>query len=239
MRVVRAICERELWGYLRTPMGYGVMLTVLLIDGILFNVWAIGDGHRRSAEALEVFFFVASGPTVVASVLLAMHLIADERQRGTLIILETAPLSGWQIVGGKFLAALTILGIIHLLSITMPALIYAYGRVSIMHIVMGYLGLTLLGAATLAIALCASAFAQTSLIAAITGGALVVVLVCLHGVAQLASPPMDSVLSYLSLIHEHYRPFMRGVLSIRAMAFYISLTLLALLVAARRMEWRT
>ena len=48
-------------------MGYIIIAAVLLVDGLLFNAWAISGGQRRSSEVLELFFYCASGTTMLAS----------------------------------------------------------------------------------------------------------------------------------------------------------------------------
>ena len=58
----------------------------------------MGDTPRYSAEVLEEFFFVCSGTTMIAGILMTMRLIAEERQTATMTLLDTAPISEAQIV---------------------------------------------------------------------------------------------------------------------------------------------
>ena len=99
------IMQRELGSYLRTPLGYIIMAVVLMVDGLLFNAWAMAGGQQRSSQVLEVFFYCASGTTLLASIFLAMRLIAEERQTGTMTLLATSPVRDYQVVWGKFIAA--------------------------------------------------------------------------------------------------------------------------------------
>src|SRR5215471_7468094 len=85
------IARRELRAYLRSPFGYIVAAAMLLIDGLLFQGYALGAGARLSADVLHDFFYFASGTTMVAAILLSMRLLAEERQTGTLVLLNTAP----------------------------------------------------------------------------------------------------------------------------------------------------
>jgi hypothetical protein len=52
--------------------GWIIAASVLLIDGLLFNAFAM-EGSRRSTEVLTRFFYFASGPTMVAAIFLAMR----------------------------------------------------------------------------------------------------------------------------------------------------------------------
>lgn len=238
MSHVWTVWRRELGAYLRSPAGYIIIAVVLAIDGFLFNAWALGSGQRRSSEVLEIFFYGASGTTLAASVFLAMRLIAEERQTGTLVLLATSAARDWQIVLGKFLGGLVFLAVMNGLTIYMPALVMVHGKVALGHIIAGYLGLLLLGGAALAIGLVCSALAPNQLVALILGAGVTVVFVLLWLLAKIASPPVEDLVAYLSIHDKHFRPFMRGLVSIQDVVFYLSLMYVALVAATRVLETR-
>jgi len=238
MHNVIYILRRELSQYLRSPMGYIIIAAVLAIDGLLFNAWAVGEGQRRSGEVLEMFFYLTSGPTLLASIFIAMRLIAEERQTGTLVLISTAPVRDYELVLGKFLGALTFLSAMTAMSVYMPVLVMLHGKVSLGHVLVGYLGLILLGAAALALGLLCSAVAPNQLIAAILGAAVITVFVLLWLLSRIASPPLETLLGYLSIHDKHFRPFMRGILSVQDVVFYLSLVYVALVATTRVLEAR-
>src|SRR4029079_1737133 len=139
---------------------------------------------------LHDFFYFASGTTMVASILLSMRLLAEERQTGTLVLLNTAPVHDWAIVGGKFLSAFVFVVILTVLTIYMPLLILVNGKVSFGHIAIGYLGLVLLAAATIEIGLFGSALARSQVLAAIIGAGILVTLLLLWLVGRVTDPPL-------------------------------------------------
>jgi len=167
------IARRELRGYLRTMTGWIIAASVLLIDGLLFNAFAL-EGARRSTDVLSRFFYFASGPTMVAAVFIAMRLLAEERQLGTLALLYASPVRDRDIVLGKFLGALAFLSGVTLATVYMPLLILVHGHISVGHLLAGYLGLLLLGATSLGLGALGSALARTQVVAAILGAALLV-----------------------------------------------------------------
>ena len=142
------MARRELGSYLRSPLGAAIIAAVLLIDGILFY-WQALTEKLLSAEVLEQFFYNASGTTMIAGIVLSMRLLAEERQMGTFTLLNTAPLGDSEIVLGKYISAVFMLAVMTLLTVYMPMLIFVNGKVSVGHIVVGYVGLFLLGSATL------------------------------------------------------------------------------------------
>lgn len=238
MRSLGLIIRRELACYVHTPLGVIVGSCVLLADGLLFNAFALGSGKRFSSEVLEDFFYFSSGTTVIAALFLAMRLLAEERQRGTISLLFSSPVSEWQIVLGKFFSAQLFLSLLTLATLYMPALIFVNGRVSLGHIAAGYLGLLLLGAAALAVGTFASAVARTQVAAAMLASALIVTFLIFWLLSRIVDPPLNDVLSYLALWDKHFPPFMRGVVSARGAAYYLSVAFFFLLASVRVLESR-
>jgi ABC-2 type transport system permease protein len=238
MRAALLIAGRELRSYVRSPFGYIVAAATLLIDGLLFEGFALGAEPRLSADVLFDFFYFASGTTMVASILLAMRLVAEERQTGTLVLVNTAPVREWEIVLGKFLAAFGFVVFLTALTAYMPMLILVNGKVSAGHVLVGYLGLVLLGAASVAIGLFGSTIAKTQVLAAITGAGILVAMLLLWLVARVADPPLNTFVAGLALHNERQNPFMRGVLQLDNVVYYLAVTYGFLLAATKTLEAR-
>lgn len=232
------IARRELGAYLNTLWGYIVVALVLVVDGMLFNAYALGSGAKLSAEVLEAFFYFSFGTTTIAAVPLTMRLLAEERQTGTMVLLDASPLADWQVVGGKFLSALVFLFGMTLLTAYMPALIFVNGKVSLGHIAGGYLGLLLVGAATAAIGTFGSAISRNQLVAAIISAFLVVFFVMSWMLGRVTDPPFDDIFSYLSLFDRHFQPFMKGRINLEDVVFYLSITFVFLLLSTRVLSAR-
>jgi ABC-2 type transport system permease protein len=231
------IAGRELRSYLRSPLGWVVAAAMLLLDGLLFQVGAMG-GTRLSAQVLADFFYYISGVTMIGAIAMSMRLIAHEREKGTLVLVNTAPVRDSQIIVGKFLALFTFLFIVTLVTSYMPALIFVNGKVSVGHILVGYLGIILLGASAVAIGLFASAFARTQVIAAVLGAALLGVMILLWMAAKVSDPPVNNFLLSMAIHHERQRGFMTGVLKFENVVYYLAVTYFFLLAAIKTLEAR-
>jgi ABC-2 type transport system permease protein len=238
VRAIGLVARRELGGYLRSPFGTIVIVAMLLIDGLLFYGFALTGGARLSADVLRDFFFYASGTTAVAAVLLSMRLFAEERQTGTLVLLSTSPLRESEIVLGKFAAAFGFVALMTALTAYMPLLIFVHGKVSVGHILVGYLGLLLIGSATLAVGLFASAVAPTQVLAAIIGAAILGALYLLWIVAKVTDPPISSFLAAAALHNEQFRPFMTGIVDAGNVTYYVGVTVTFLIAATKTLEAR-
>jgi ABC-2 type transport system permease protein len=232
------IAGRELASYLRSPLGFVIAAAVLLIDGIYFYAYALGDGSQRSADVLFRFFDGATGTTMIASIALSMRLLAGERETGTAVLLNTAPVRDGEIVAGKFAAAFAFVTAMTALTAYMPALIFVNGRVAVGHILTGYLGVLLLGAAALAVGIFASSLARTQIVAVIVGAAILGAMVLLWMVAKVADPPLSDFVSGLAIHHERQRPFMKGVLELENVVYYVAVSYFFLLAATKTLEAR-
>src|SRR4051812_7919103 len=151
MSATLLITQRELGTYLRSMTGYIIAALLLLVDGLLFNIFAIGGDDKLSAAVIAQFFFYTSGLTMIASVFISMRLVAEERQTGTLVLLTSSPVKDAAIIVGKFLSGWLFLAIVLAVTIYMPLLVLVNGKVSFGHLAAGYLGLLLLSAAAMAI----------------------------------------------------------------------------------------
>ena len=238
MNTIFLIARKEARSYLNTSWGISIFAIILLLDGLLFNAFALGSSPRYSADVLEDFFYFSSGTTMIAGILLTMRLIAEEIQQGTDTLLLTAPIQESHIVIGKFLGALTFLLLITVTTLYMPLLIQVNGKVSWGQIFAGYFGLACLGSATVAIGTFGSTIAKNQLSAAITSAGILVLFLLGWLLGKVTAPPFDTIFSYLAFFDKHFQPFMSGKINSEAIIFYCSLTFTFLLLSVRVIQTR-
>jgi ABC-2 type transport system permease protein len=236
MRAIRIIYRRELGTYLRSPFGWVIAAILLLINGILFQGYAMA-GEQLSAMVLERFFYYASAMPLFGGVLLSFRLLSEERQNHSMVLLSTSPVRDSDIVLGKFFAALTFLAILLALSVYMPIMIKINGKVTSAQLLVGYFGLLLVGAATMAIGLFGSALTRQQLIAAVTSSAMVALLCFIHLLANKVDPPLKDVIEQVDLWWVHYQyGFMKGVLNLKDVVYYLAATYFFLLLSIKTLE---
>lgn len=238
MSATLLIARRELGTYLRSMTGYVIAAILLLVDGLLFNIFAIGGDDKLSATVLAQFFFYSSGLTMIASVFISMRLVAEERQTGTLVLLTSSPVMDGQIIVGKFLSGFLFLAMVLALTVFMPLLILVNGKVSVGHLAAGYLGLLLLGAAATAIGTLGSALARTQVLAAIFSGCMVTAMVLAWMLVQVTERPFKDVFANLAIHGKHFIPFQTGTVHLRDVVYYLMVTLVTLFASVRVMEAR-
>lgn len=237
MRNIGLIAGRELGSYVRTPSAYFIAAAVLLVDGLLFNAFAVQE-RRVSAEVLQIFFYFAAIVTMGGGILFSMRLLAEDRWTGTDVLLFTSPIREGEVVLGKYLAALVFLTVLTVASLYVPALIFVHGKVSWGHIAAGYAGMILLGATTLAIGTFASSLTENPFFAVILSFVFVALLELCWPVGQVTDPPLSEIVSYASLHTKHFHAFQRGLVQLSDVVFYLSVIYLSLLAATKILQSR-
>lgn len=237
MSLALLIARRELYSYFRSPLAATVIAAALLIDGIVFY-WKGLSEKVLSAVALAEFHWVAGGTAFLAGLVLAMRLVAEERQTGSITLINTAPIKDSQIVAGKFLSAFFMVLLKTALTVYMPLLLLVNGKVSVGHICVGYAGILLYAAAGTAIGLFGSALARSQVVALIVSIAIAAALVLMWAVAKATDPPINTFLAHLALHHDNQVPFMQGRLELGGVVYYLAVTWFFLLAATKVLEAR-
>ena len=258
MRNILAIVERELRAYFSSPIAYVVLTIFVFLSGIFFRsilsqVMQMALISQMQAQQLgprpmDMPGMISRGFLSTMSVILlfimpmlTMALFSEEKKRGTIELLLTAPLTDLQVVLGKFFAAAAFY-LILLVSTWIPmAVLYLYGSPASGPILTAYLGLLLYGLAILAIGLFISTLTENQIIAAVLSFGTIMVLWLVDVVAQNAESSWSKgLLSYLSIL-SHLDDFMKGILSTSHIIFYLSLMLGALFLTYRSIDslrWR-
>jgi ABC-2 type transport system permease protein len=254
MRNILTICGKELNTYFRSPIAYGVMAFFALITGYFFYAATAFFVQRSLQSAMMgqsipmnvdewVVRSLLSNVGVVGLFLIpmiTMRLFAEEKRSGTIELLATSPLRDYEIIGGKWLAAMVLYTALMGISGVNMATLYAYGNPSPIPMLVGYLGLLLQGGALLAIGTFVSSCTKNQIVAAVGGFGICLLLWVLDWVSSFESGAMYQVIGYLSVV-SHFEPFSRGVIDSKDVIFYVTLIALGLFLTARSMEsmrWR-
>jgi ABC-2 type transport system permease protein len=232
------IARRDFSAYLHGYYGYMIIAALLLIQGTLYQAIALGNGARYSAEVLNLFFVTATWATGFAGWLLSMRSVAEERQTRTEMVLQTAPIGDGQIIFGKYLSVMGMVGLFILCTAHMPTMILIHGKISLSQVLVGYSGLLLYGSATAAIGIFASSLARTQVTAVVLSGGLIAMLALIFWLASLTEPPFAAIFEHIALFNKHMPPFHEGLLRFEHVAYFTSVTWLFLTLATQVLQWR-
>ena len=235
MTIVWTIFIRELRAYFDGVLALLIIPIFLGMVGVfsLFfqDIFAAGFIDLRSVFFWMALFFLLLIPA------LTMRSFAEEKRTGTIEMLATLPISEEQLVIGKFLSALVVVGMALLLSLTYPLSLARLGDLDWGVVVGGYLGLFFMGAALTAIGIAMSASTKnqvTAFLAALTIGLLPFA----TGYA-LGRVPVDilPVVQYLTFEY-HFSTLAKGIIDTRSLIFYGSIVAVFLHFAVFQLEQR-
>lgn len=238
MTSVRIVLSRELRSYLGTPMAYVVAAVFLALGGTFFVAYLASTAYADTS--LRGFVSAAQYLVLLFSSVLTMRLVAEERKVGTWELLLTVPVRDASIIVGKYLSALAVLLAMLALTLYYPAMLVVFGDPDIGPLVTSYVGLVLLGAASMAVGVFASSLTSNQLVSAVFSGGLLAALWFLGSIAELLPGAAGELVGYLSL-STHFPGFTRGILDTRAVVYYLSVAALFLFLSVRSMEsdrWR-
>lgn len=258
MRNILAIVEREMRAYFSSPIAYVVLTIFVFLSGLFFRsilsqVLQMGLVSQMQAQQfgprpMDMPGMISRGFLSTMSVILlfivpmlTMGLFSEEKKRGTIELLLTAPITDLQVVLGKFFAAGSFFVILLLTTWVPMGVLYLYGTPASGPILTAYLGLLLYGLSIVAIGLFISTLTENQIIAAVISFGAIMVLWLVDVVANNAeSATSKALLTYLSIL-SHLDDFMKGVLSTSHIIFYVSLMLVGLFLTYRSIDslrWR-
>ena len=166
-----AIARRELSSYFFSPVAYVAMFLFLLACGGLFwNDFVPGKpAAMRTLFEWMVFLLVFIIPV------LCMGLLAQEWASGTIETMMTAPVGEADVVLGTFLGSLAFFVVLLCPTVLYVAILAMYSRPDLGPIFSGYVGILLVGALFIAIALFCSSLTKSQVVAAVSSVAILFV----------------------------------------------------------------
>ncbi len=234
MSGTRAVFQKEIATYFRSPIAYYVVAVFLLGSGyfFLYNIFLGGETAMAGTFQNMGILLLTLAPVI------SMRLMATEYSAGTAELLLTLPLTPWQIVLGKFLGAATILLLIIAGTLVDLIPLYFFGTPETTTILAGYLGFLLLGLACLAVGLLFSTVTHNQIVAALLTAA---VLLGFWFVGHLqtfqTSAVVRGLVGYLSF-SLHFTDFIQGLVRTEGVVFYVVVAAIALTLSAGYLQWR-
>jgi ABC-2 type transport system permease protein len=223
MHNLRAIFRREFASYFATPLAFVFIVIFLLLAGVF--AFYLGGFYERGQADLAPFFMYHPWLYLFLIPALSMRLWAEERKSGNIELLMTLPVTVWQAVLGKFLAAWCFAGVALALTFPMWITVNYLGDPDNGAIFAAYIGSFLMSGGLLAIGACLSAATRNQVIAfiftvVVCFGFLLagfpLVLNLFSGWAPQAVVDAIASLSFLT----HFSSISKGVIDLRDLLFF-------------------
>lgn len=230
---IKNIMGRELSSYFSTPVAWVFIVIFLVMSGVF--TFYLGSFYERGMADLVPFFQFHAWLYLFLVPAISMRLWAEERRSGSIELLLTLPLTLWQAVLGKYLAAWLFIGLALLLTFPTWLTVNYLGNPDNGAIAAAYIGSWLMAGGFLAMGSCMSALTRNQVVAFILSvvvcfgfllSGLPMVMNIFSGWAPQSVLDMIADFSFLT----RFASISKGVLDLRDM-FYFALVIVFWLLA--------
>ena len=209
--------RKELRYYFSTPIAYIViglyLLAISLFLWVIPGQWNIIDSGYAQVDGL---FQISPWLFMLLCPALTMRLLSEERQSGMWDLIRTKPISLGRIMLGKYFAAWTLV-LIGLLPCFVHYFVVAYiaepmGNLDSGAFLGSFIGLILLSGTFMAIGLLCATFSKSQIVCYICGALACFIL-------------------YWTLFQELYSSLSRGVIDLRDVLFFVTISVVAIIAS--------
>ena len=237
---MKSILFREIKSFFGSPIGYLVIAIFLIINGLFLWVFDGPNNIMNSGFAdMTPFFTIAPWILIFLIPAVTMRSFSDEKKLGTLELLLTKPLNIWQIVNGKFLAAMVLIVIA-----IIPTYIYVMiissmsnpeGSIDLGSINGSYFGLIFLIASYSSIGIFTSTLSDNQIVAFIL--AVFLCLIFYFGFQGISTylPSIGNFVAAIGMDY-HFKSMSRGVLDTKDILYFSSITFVFLLLTVFQLK---
>ena len=234
-----SVCKKELRQFFSSLTGYIAIIVFLLVNGLALFVFD-DNIFDFGYATLDRFFQLAPWILLLLIPAITMRSFAEEFKTGTYEILQTRPISRWQIIGGKYFGSLVVVFIA-----LVPTVIYIFSIQQLSSnegLDMGattgsYIGLFFLAAVFTAISICCSSFTNNAVVAFIIS--LIGCASLYYGFSAISHLPSftNGTDYYIEMIgiDFHYRSISRGLIDTRNIIYFLSVIFLFFTITNRNL----
>lgn len=223
LSITLRITRKELQTYFGSPIAYIVIVVFLVVAGWFFfsPFFLVGRADLRdffSLLPIVMAFFVPA---------ITMRAFSEEFATGSYEILYTLPVSGLDVLIGKYLASIAFIGLMLLPTISYPLTISAIGDLDWGPVLGGYLGAIFLGGLYASIGVLASSLTKNQIVAFIVAMAACFFLYFVDKILFLVPAFFAGFFQFISADY-HFRNIAKGLIDSRDLVYFVSIAVLAL-----------
>jgi len=260
LRNISAIVSKEWRHYFGSPIAWVALFVWTMLFGVFFYFsfqFFLEQSMRIAQQGMEYgggmkislneylirpLFHNMAVVALFLAPMLTMRLFAEEKRQGTIELLATSPITDWQVVIGKFLAASGIYLLMILAGLVNVAGIWIYSTSAPewKPVVTGALGLLLLGSCFLAMGTFISTLTKNQIVAGILTFCLCLGMWTLGWADDPTAGPFMKAVAYLG-VTTHLEDLVKGVVDLKDVVFYLSVISFGLFLAHQSVEsqrWR-
>lgn len=238
MNSIWILTKKELASHFDSLMAYILLVVFLGMSG--FFTWLFGnDIFLRGQASLDSFFGISFWTLFFFIPAITMKSIAEENKTGTIELLITKAVSDWQIIVGKFLSCLLLVGIALALTLPYYFTVWKLGPVDHGAVWGGYLGMVLVSAAYISIGIFTSSLSNNQIISFLLALLIGIFFQILFGLLSnsIGSGMIANIFDYLDL-RTHFESLSRGVIDSKDLIYFFSIIFSGLVLAQTMLSKR-
>jgi ABC-2 type transport system permease protein len=235
-----AVYKKEIRQFFSNLTGYIAIVVFLLLNGLFLFVFSdniLDFGYAT----LDKFFELSPWILLLLIPAITMRSLSEEFRNGTFEILQTSPLTKWQIVTGKYIAGLLVAVIVLL-----PTIVYFFSiqnlaaqtGIDVGGTIGSYIGLFFLAAVFVAIGIFCSSFTSNQVVAFIAAAFICFILYSGFGAVSAVPAFAAGADYYIEMlgIDFHYKSMSRGVIDSRDLIYFVTLIFFFLSLTKRNLD---
>lgn len=237
MKKIWIITKRELSSYFDSLIAYVMIILFLGMSG--FFTWLFGNTVFLINQAsLQVFFGISYWTLFFFIPAITMRSLAEENRSGTIELLSTKAVSDWDIILGKFLSNLILVGIALACTIPYYITVSMLGNVDHGATIGGYSGLLLMSAMYISIGIFSSSTTNNQIVAFLMALFIGIFFQILFDVmASSFTGTIGGAFDFLSA-RSHFESISRGVVDSRDLIYYITFIFAGLVLSETMLSKR-
>ena len=257
MRNAWVIAKRDMGSFFNSPVFYVVTTVFLVIYSFIFSqiltffhfqsvqmqgtqFQGMNVGLNLNDMVIEPSFHNMAVTLLLIIPVLTMRSFAEEKKSKTYTLLLSSPVDLKEIILGKFLACMTVVTVMVLLSSYSIGFLLFKGEPEIGPILTGYLGMLLMAGCYVGMGVFASSLTDNQIVAAVIAFGMSLFMWVIGWASQAASAELGQVLQFLSLV-DHMQRFLKGIIDTSDVIYYLSFILFTLFLTHRVLDsqrWR-
>ena len=235
------IASNELRRFFKSLLAWIILAIVQFLVAIFFYVPLIIYLQPSSVASgitdavVSTMYGFAAYIILIISPLLTMHLVAEERQLGTIKLLFSSPINIYEIVLGKFFGIILFYLLILLMISLMPLSLSFGTHLDWGQVISSIIGLFLLMCSIASIGLFFSSLTNSPIIAAISTFGGLFFLLIIKMASNNSSPAAANIFSYMSL-DNHYSNFLSGIFNTTDIFYFILISIFFIILCIWRLD---
>lgn len=242
MHNIWILARKEYNHYFISPIAYVFMIVIYVTLGLLFFVDILfASQYTQYIPSIQNLLQLLVFPLLFLGIpALTMRSLSEENKSGTLELLLTSPITDFQLILGKWLGAFLFLCTIVVVTFIYPAILNSLVTpgIDLKVLASGYLGLILFISAATAMGVAISSFTSNQIVSLFASVGSLIIFWIISAPAQVMQGAVGEVLKYLCIPTHFYSTFLTGIIRLDDITYFISFTIIALLIGAARVESR-